>query len=86
MTLSECWLKNNKHMLEYVQSDRYNSEFISKEARKDGGVGVYIKDYFKYKIPKYIVNPEPDTEHIRIELTCRNKNSSVLVRALIRRI
>ena len=73
-------------MLEYVQSDRYNSEFISKEARKDDGVGVYIKDYFKYKIPKYIVNPEPDTEHIRIELTCRNKNSSVLVRALIRRI
>ena len=73
-------------MLEYVQSDRYNSEFISKEARKDGGVGVYIKDYFKYKIPKYIVNPEPDTEHIQIELTCRNKNSSVLVRALIRRI
>ena len=73
-------------MLEYVQSDRYNSEFISKEARKDGGVGVYIKDYFKYKIPKYIVNPEPDTEHIRVELTCRNKNSSVLVRALIRRI
>ena len=53
-------------MLEYVQSDSYNSEFISKEARKGGGVGVYIKDYFKYKIPKYIVNPEPDTEHSRI--------------------
>ena len=84
MTLSESWLKNNNHVLEYVQSDSYNSEFISKEARKGGGVGVYVKDYFKYKIPKYIINPEPDTEHIRIELTCRNKNSSVLVGALIR--
>ena len=40
MTLSETWLKNNKHMLEYVQVDGYNSEFINRRGRKSGGVGV----------------------------------------------
>ena len=40
MTLSETWLKNNKHMLEYVQVDGYNSEFINRGGRKSGGVGV----------------------------------------------
>ena len=79
MTLSESWLKNNKHMLDYVQIDGYNSEFISREGRRGRGVGVYVKECFKYKIRKDIVNLEPDTEHIWIEPIYRNKNSSVLV-------
>ena len=79
MTLSETWLKSNKHMLEYVQIESYNSEFINREGRRGGGVIVYVKDCFKYKIRKDVVDFEPDIEHIWIELTYRNKNSSVLV-------
>ena len=64
MTLSETWLKNNKHMLEYVQIEGYNSEFINREGRRSGGVGVYVKDCFKYKIRKDIIHFGPDIEHI----------------------
>ena len=81
MTLSETWLKNNKLMLEYVQIGGYNNEFINREGRRGGGIGVYVKDCFKYKIRKDIVGFEADIEHIWIELTYRNKNSSVLVGA-----
>ena len=80
-TLSETWLKNNKHMLECVQIEGYKSEFINTEGRRGGGVGVYIKDCFRYKIPKDIVDFEPDIGHILIDLTYRNKNSSVMVGA-----
>ena len=79
MTLSKTWLKNNKHMLEYVQIEVYNNEFISREGRRVGGVCVYVKYCFKYKISKHIVNLKPDIEHIWIELTYRNKHSFVLV-------
>ena len=66
-------------MLEYVQIEGNNSEFISKEGRKGAGVGVYIKDCFPYKIRKGIDNHEPDIEHIWIKAAYRIKNSFVLV-------
>ena len=69
MTLSKTWLKNNKHMLKFVQIEVYNNKFISREGGRGGGVCVYFKDCFNYKIPKDINNLEPDIEHIWIELT-----------------
>ena len=66
-------------MIEYVQIEGYNSEFINREGRRGGGVGVWSKDCFKYKIRKDIVDFEPDIKHIWIEHTYRNKHSSVLV-------
>ena len=62
-TQSKHWLKNNKHMLEYAQIEGYNSKFVGRDGRKGGGFGDYVKDCFKYKIRKDIVNLEPDTEH-----------------------
>ena len=69
MTLPKTWLKNNKHMSKFVQIEVYNNKFISREGGRGGGVCVYFKDCFNYKIPKDIVNLEPDIEHIWIELT-----------------
>ena len=42
------------------------------EDRRGDGFSVYVKDCFKYKIREEI-------EHIWIEITYRNKNSSVLM-------
>ena len=64
MTLPETWLKNNQQMLEYVQIEGCNSEFINREGRRGGVVGVYVKDCFKYKTCKDIVNLELNIEHI----------------------
>ena len=70
--MSKTWLKN-KHLLEYEQNKSYNRGLISRDGKRGDEVGVYVKDCFKYKIL------ELDIGHIWIELTYRNKNSSVLV-------
>ena len=44
ITLSETWLKNEKHLLEYVSLHGYKFSYRNKDEKRDGGVGVYIKD------------------------------------------
>ena len=73
LALSETWLKNNKHMLEYVQIEGYNSEFINREGRTGGGVGLYVKECLKYKVGKDTFNFETDVGHIWIELPIETK-------------
>ena len=50
MTLSETWLKNDKHMIDYVQIEGYNTEFRHRQGRRGGGVGLFIKEDLKYKV------------------------------------
>ena len=56
-------------MLEYLEIEGYNSEFVSRRGRRGDGVGVYMKGCFKYKIRKDTDNHEPDIKPIWIKLT-----------------
>ena len=82
MTLSETWLKNDKHMIDYVQIEGYNTEFRHRQGRRGGGVGLFIKEDLKYKIRRDISNIEPDLEQLWVELTFKNKNSLILLGVL----
>ena len=79
MTLSETWLKNDKHVIDYVQIEGYNTEFRQRQGRRRGGVGLFIKEDLRYKIRRDISNIESDLEQLWVELTFKNKNSSILL-------
>ena len=38
--LSETWLKNVKHLLEYVSLPGYKFSYRNRDEKRDGGVGV----------------------------------------------
>ena len=40
--LSETWLKNDKHLLEYVNLPGYKFSYRNRDEKRGGGVGVYI--------------------------------------------
>ena len=50
VTLSETWFKNDKHLLEYVNMPGCKFSYRNGDEKRDGGVGVYIKDCITYKI------------------------------------
>ena len=41
ITLSETWLKNDKHLLEYVNLPGYKFSYRSGDEKRGGGVGIY---------------------------------------------
>ena len=49
ITLSETWLRNDTNLLQYVQIPGYSFCYKNRDERREGGVGIYIKDTIKYK-------------------------------------
>ena len=49
ITLSETWLRNDTNLLQYVQIPGYSFCCKNRDERREGGVGIYIKDTIKYK-------------------------------------
>ena len=43
ITLSETWLRDNKHLLDHVKTLRYNFVYKNREQKCGGGVGAYLK-------------------------------------------
>ena len=43
IALSETWLKNDKHLLEYVRLPGYEFAYRNRDEKRGGGVGIYIK-------------------------------------------
>ena len=54
ITLSETWLKNDKHLLEYVNLPGYKFCYRNRDEKRGVGVGLYIKDYITCKGKKLI--------------------------------
>ena len=79
MTLSETWLRDNPHLLDYVKIDGCEVKFRNREHTRGGGVGLYIRSDIKYKLRNDIVNTNTDIEHLWLEVTLRNKNSNLLL-------
>ena len=44
ITLSETWLKNNKHLLDYVNLPGYKFSYRNSDEKRGGGIDVYIKE------------------------------------------
>ena len=64
ITLSETCLKNDKHLLEYVNLPGYKFSYRNRDEKIGGGVGVYIKDCITYKIRNAIISPDDSLEHL----------------------
>ena len=54
ITLSETWLKNDKHLLEYVNLPGYKFCYRNRDEKRGVGVGLYIEDYITCKGKKLI--------------------------------
>ena len=75
ITLSETWLKNDKHLLEYVNLPGYKFSYRNRDEKRGGGVGVYIKDCITYKIRNDIIGLDNSLEHLWVEVKGKNKKS-----------
>ena len=79
ITLSETWLKNDKHLLEYVNLPGYKFSYRNRDEKRGGGVGVYIEDYIAYKIRNDIISLDDSLEHLWVEIKGKNKKSPYLI-------
>ena len=62
ISLSEIWLTNNQHQLDYVNIAGYEWIFKHRKDKKEDGVGFYINENISFKtrndLTKNIVNME----------------------------
>ena len=77
--ISETSLKNDKHFLEYVSLLGYKFSCRNRDEKRDGGVGVYIKDCVTYKIRNDIISLDDSLEHLWVEVKEKNKKSPYLI-------
>ena len=74
ITLSETWLKNNKHLLEYVRLTGYEFVYRNRDEKGGGGVGIYIRDKIEFKVRNDISKLDESIEHVWVEIQGRKKN------------
>lgn len=79
VALSETWLRDQPHLLQYVSIPGFVTEFRNRTGIRGGGVGAYIKDNIKYKRRSDIERAHLDLEHLWLEVPGRNKQSRALV-------
>ena len=82
--MSETWLKDSPHLLNYVTIPRYSCVFRKRENIRGGSVGIYVSDSITFKPRVDIENVEPDLEHIWIEVDGRNRHSKMLLGVIYR--
>ena len=79
ISLSETWLTNNQHQLDYVNIAGYESIFKHGKVKKGGDVGFYIKENISFKKRNDLTKNIENMEVMFIELHGRNKNTPYLV-------
>ena len=84
IAMSETWMKNNPHLLQYVSIPGYTYLFRNRDEIRGGGVGLYIKNSFNFKRRTVIEKIEPELEQIWVEISGRNKNSKLLLGVMYR--
>ena len=82
--MSETWLKDNPHLLNYVTIPGYSQVFRNREKIRGGGVGFYVREGIMFKRRMDIENVEPDLEHIWLEVDGRNRHSKMLLGVIYR--
>ena len=79
ITLSKSWLKNDKHLLEYVILPGYKFPYMKRNEKWGGGVSVYIKDCITYKIRNDIISLDDSLDYLWVEVKGKNKKSPYLI-------
>ena len=79
ITLSETWLKNDKHLLEYVRLPGYELAYRNRDEKRGGGVGIYIRDMIEFKVRSDISKLDDSIEHLWVEIQGKKKNSACLI-------
>ena len=80
IAMSETWMKNNPHLLQYVSIPGYTNLFRNRDEIREGGVGLSINFKRRTDIEKI----EPELEQIWVEISGRNKNSKLLLGVMYR--
>ena len=78
ITLSETWLKNDKHLLEYDRLPGYEFAYRNRDEKRGGGVGIYIRDTIEFKVRNGISKLDESIEHLWVEIQGRKKSSACL--------
>ena len=63
-SLSNTWLTENIHLLEFVQLPNYNMTYNNSLNKRGGRVGMYIKQYLKCKVRKDIIELDDHWKHL----------------------
>ena len=79
ITLSETWLKNDKHLLEYDRLPAYEFAYRNRDEKRGGGVGISIRDTIEFKVRNGISKLDESIEHLWVEIQGRKKNSACLI-------
>ena len=79
ITLSKTWLKNNKHLLEYVRLPSYEFAYRNRDEKRSGGVGTYIRDTIELKVCNDITKLDESIEHLWVESQGKKINSVCLI-------
>ena len=48
--VSEMWLKNDKHLPEYLTGPGYEFAYWNRDEKRGGGVAIYIRDAREFKV------------------------------------
>lgn len=78
VTLSETWLQDNKHQLDYVSIKGYESVFVNRKGQRGGGVGFYIRENLSFKA-RFDLTKNYSLEALCVEFRGRNKNTPFLI-------
>ena len=50
VTLFKTWLRDNKHLLDYVEIAGYNFVYKNRERKRGGALGAYLKEKPGFKV------------------------------------
>ena len=64
ISLSKTWLKNDKHLLEYVRLPGYELAYRNRDEKRGGGVGTYIRDIIEFKVCNDRTKLDESIEHL----------------------
>ena len=84
IAMSETWMKNNPHLLQYVSIPGYTNLFRNLDEIRGGRVALYIKNSINFKRRTDIEKIEPELEQIWVEISGRNKNIKLLLDVMYR--
>lgn len=79
VAMSETWLKNNPHLINYVTIPSYSILYRNRDNIHGGGIVIYTKESLKLKRRLDIEKIEPE-----IDIDGGNKHSNLLVGVLYR--
>ena len=75
VTLSETWLRDNKHLLDYLKTPGYNFVYKNREQKLGGGVGAYLKEELDFEIREDLNRLDTAIEQLWLEIKGKNKKS-----------